>query len=458
MSGSNKFSCFAETALLTSGWARDVLIAVDDDGRIASIHPDATPAGAERLSGPVVPALTDLHSHAFQRAMAGLTDVAGGGDDSFWTWRERMYHLVSRLTPEDVEAVAAKLQVDLMKGGFGRVVEFHYLHHSTDGRPYDDSAEMSLRILAAAETSGIGLTLLPVFYAHSDFGGAAPTAGQRRFIHDVDGFLTLLHRLVQPCRAANTRLGLAIHSLRAATGDEIANILDSVPDHAPVHIHVAEQEREVEASLAHSGRRPVERLYDLADVDDRWCLVHATHVSPAEVDLIAASGAVAGLCPTTEADLGDGVFPAGDFLAAGGRFGVGTDSHVATTVVEELRFLEYSQRLVERRRNRMATGPGASVSRSLFDATLRGGAQAAGLSLAGLQAGAPADLVVLDGASPYLAGEADDAILGRWLFGGIGQVVRDVMVGGRWTVRDGRHARDREIDAAFAAILARLRA
>ncbi|WP_026783627.1 formimidoylglutamate deiminase [Pleomorphomonas koreensis] len=458
MSGSIKFSCFAEKALLSDGWARDVLIGIDDDGRIASLKRGAASGEAERLAGPVVPALADLHSHAFQRAMAGLTDVAAGGDDSFWTWREKMYDLVARLAPEDAEAIAAKLQVELMKGGFGRVVEFHYLHHGADGRPYDDTAEMSLRILSAATTSGIGLTLLPVFYAHSDFGGAAPTAGQRRFIHDVDGFLTLLHRLVQPCRTAGARLGLAIHSLRAATGDEIANILDAVPDHAPVHIHVAEQQREVEASLAHSGRRPVERLYDIADVDSRWCLVHATQTTTAEVRMIAASGAVVGLCPTTEADLGDGVFPAVDFLAAGGRFGIGTDSHVGTTVVDELRLLEYGQRLADRRRNRLASTAGASVARTLHDAALTGGAQAAGLPVAGIAVGASADLVVLDGASPYLSGETGDAILGRWLFGGIGQAVRDVMVGGRWTIREGRHARDGEIDAAFAAALTRLRA
>lgn len=449
---------FAERALLADGWADDVVFSIGDDGRIAGVVRGALPIGALRLRGPVVSAVANLHSHAFQRAMAGLTEVAGQGDDSFWTWREEMYRLVSLLTPDDVTVIAAKLQVELLKGGFGRVAEFHYLHHGADGRPYAEPAEMSLAVLRAAELSGIGLTLLPVFYAHSDFGGAAPTAGQRRFIHDVDGFLTLLHGLVEPCRSANARLGLAFHSLRAVTGDEIAAIMETVPAHAPVHIHVAEQEREVAASIAHSGRRPVERLYDIAEVDERWCLIHATHVTEGEVAMIAGSGAVAGLCPTTEADLGDGIFPAADFLAADGRLGIGTDSHVGTSVADELRLLEYGQRLRDRRRNRMAGRPGASVGRTLFDRALDGGARAAGVAGAGLCVGAPADLVVLDGRSPYLASVEGDAILDRWMFGGIGPAVRDVMIGGRWLIEDGRHAKDEQIDRAFAATLARLKA
>lgn len=449
---------FAERALLADGWARDVVFAVGGDGRIVALDRGVSAGKAKRLAGPVVPALANLHSHAFQRAMAGLTEVAGQGDDSFWTWREEMYRLVSLLTPDDAVAISAKLQIELLKGGFGRVAEFHYLHHGADGRSYAEPAEMSLAILRAAELSGIGLTMLPVFYAHSDFGGAAPTAGQRRFIHDVDGFLTLLHGLVAPCRSVGARLGLAFHSLRAVTGDEIAAIMKAVPEHAPIHIHVAEQEREVAASIAHSGRRPVERLYDMADVDERWCLVHATHVTDAEVSMIAQSGAVVGLCPTTEADLGDGIFPASDFLAADGRFGIGTDSHVATSVADELRILEYGQRLRDRRRNRMAGRPGASVGRSLFDRALAGGARAAGMAEAGLSVGAPADLVVLDDRSPYLASVEDDAVLDRWIFGGIGPAVRDVMIGGRWLVEDGRHAKDEEVDRAFAATLRRLKA
>lgn len=455
MSGSSKQSYFAERALTADGWARDVRISVAD-GRIAALETGAAAGEAIRLAGPVLPALANLHSHAFQRAMAGLSNVAGPGDDSFWTWRDEMYRLVGRLTPEDVAAIAAKLDVELLKGGFGRVTEFHYLHHGPEGRPYDDPAEMSAAILAAAETTGIGLTLLPVFYAHSDFGGAAPTAGQRRFVHDVDGFLTLIDRLAEPCRTAGARLGLAIHSLRAATGDEMSAILEAVPDQAPVHIHIAEQLREVEASLAHSGRRPVERLFDLTTVDERWCLVHATHVTADEVAMIVGSGAVAGLCPTTEADLGDGLFPAVDFLAAGGRLGVGTDSHVGTTVAEELRLLEYGQRLADRRRNRLALRPGASVGRTIFDAAITGGVQASGVAGGGLAVGAPADLVVLDGASPYLATVDGDRIIDRWLFGGAGNLVRDVFVGGKQVISEGRHALDDAIDKAFVAALRRV--
>lgn len=446
---------FAETVLTAAGWQRDVAITVDADGRIASLEPGQT-ANGTRLGGPVVPPLTDLHSHAFQRALAGLTNRAGPGDDSFWTWREAMYRLVARLTPADVTAIAARLQVELMKGGFGRLVEFHYLHHDRDGRRYADPAEMALALLAASEQSGLPLTLLPVFYAHGDFGGAAPTAGQQRFIHDRDSYLGLLDRLAGPCRQAGAKLGVALHSLRAVTADEMTAVLAASPPGAPIHIHVAEQQREVEACLAHTGRRPVEWLYDLAAVDDRWCLVHATHVLPHEVELMIRSGAVVGLCPTTEADLGDGLFPAEAFLKAGGQFGIGTDSHVATTVADELRLLEYGQRLAARRRNCLAAGPGGSVGRRLFEAALAGGARAAGVAPAGIAVGAPADLVVLDGASPYVATATDDDILDRWLFGGLGPVVADVMIGGRWRIRDGRHAAEAAIDRAFMAALRRL--
>ena len=446
---------FAETVLTAAGWQRDITITVDADGRIASIEPGQT-ADSTRLGGPVVPPLTDLHSHAFQRALAGLTNRAGPGDDSFWTWREAMYRLVVRLTPADVTAIAARLQVELMKGGFGRLVEFHYLHHDRDGRRYADPAEMALALLAASEQSGLPLTLLPVFYAHGDFGGAAPTAGQQRFIHDRDSYLGLLDRLAAPCRQAGAKLGVALHSLRAVTADEMTAVLAASPPGAPIHIHVAEQQREVEACLAHTGRRPVEWLYDLAAVDDRWCLVHATHVLPHEVELMIRSGAVVGLCPTTEADLGDGLFPAEAFLKAGGQFGIGTDSHVATTVADELRLLEYGQRLAARRRNCLAAGPGGSVGRRLFEAALAGGARAAGVAPAGIAVGAPADLVVLDGASPYVATATDDDILDRWLFGGLGPVVADVMIGGRWRIRDGRHAAEAAIDRAFMAALRRL--
>lgn len=448
---------FAARALLAQGWGREVLFAVGRDGRIARIATGASPPpGCAVARGPVVPALANLHSHAFQRAMAGLAEVSGEGEDSFWTWRDTMYRLVARLTPDALEAVATRLYVDMLKAGYGSVAEFHYVHHAPDGGAYADPAEMSRRILAAARTSGIGLTLLPVFYAHGNFGGTPAGAGQRRFLHDVDGFLTLLGRLGAAVTVAGARLGIAIHSLRAATPDEIRAILSADPTSGPLHIHIAEQQREVDDCLAWSGRRPIAWLFDSMPVDERWCLVHATHSDPNEIARIAASGAVVGLCPTTEASLGDGVFDAARFFRLGGRFGVGSDSHVAVSPAEELRLLEYGQRLRDQRRVRLVEGPGRSNGRALFDAARAGGAQALGGDGAGLAEGAPADLLVLDEADAFIAAAEGDAILDRWMFALGDRVVRDVMVAGEWVIRERHHARDEAIDAAYRDAVAAL--
>ncbi|SMC93898.1 formimidoylglutamate deiminase [Rhizobium sp. RU36D] len=448
---------FCPQILLADGWAANVVIAIDGHGRIAGIERGPTgSAHAEIVRGPVVPAQANLHSHAFQRAMAGLAEQAGATEDSFWTWREAMYRLVARMRPDDIEIVATKLYSELLKGGFGHVVEFHYLHHADGGRRYDDGAETSLRILKAAETAGIGLTHLPVFYAHAGFGGTAPNQGQLPFVHDVDPFLKLLERLAPACAAQGARLGLAIHSLRAATPEEMRAVLAAERTGGPVHIHVAEQEREVEDCLAWSGRRPVEFLLDEMPVDDRWCAIHATHMTPQETARLARSGAVAGLCPVTEANLGDGIFPAADFLGFGGAFGIGTDSHVATSVAEELRLLEYGQRLRDRRRNRLASGSGASVGRTMFDAALSGGGRAAGLDTHGISVGARADLVVLDGDHPFIGTASGDQILDRWLFATGSDAVRDVMASGQWVVRDGRHRDEEAIDRAFRDVLVKL--
>lgn len=445
---------FCERVLLPQGWARDTTLDIDSSGTIVSIKTDsASDANSTLLSGPVVPALQNLHSHAFQRAMAGLAEQAGSTDDSFWTWRETMYGLVNRMSPDDVEAVATKLYSELLKGGFGHVVEFHYFHHAVTDLGKSDGMEMSARILRAAATSGIGLTHLPVFYAHAGFGGIAPNAGQKPFIQSVDSFLTLLERLEPQCRTAGARLGLAIHSLRAATPDEMRAVLTSEQTGGPIHIHVAEQEREVEDCLAWSGRRPVSYLLDEFPVDQRWCAIHATHMTADETARLAGSGAVAGLCPATEANLGDGIFPATDYAGHGGRYGIGTDSHVATSVAEELRLLEYGQRLRDRRRNRLVSGPGASAGRTLFEASLSGGAQAAGLAIAGIRVGARADLVVLDGENPFIATAKEDQILDRWIFALGSEAVRDVMVGGQFVVQQGRHRFEESIDRDFKRVL-----
>ena len=450
-------SLFCQHVLLPEGWTSDVTLTIAANGSIASIETGpAQSRASQHAAGPVVPALHNLHSHAFQRAMAGLAELAGSTDDSFWTWREAMYRLVGRMSPDDIEAVAAKLYSELTKGGFGHVVEFHYFHHAAGGRRYANPAETSLRILRAARATGIGLTLLPVFYAHAGFGGTEPGQGQRPFIHDADQFLALLDALKPECAATGATLGLAVHSLRAATPEEMRTILSAEATGGPIHIHVAEQEREVEDCLAWSGRRPVEFLLDEMPVDGRWCAIHATHMTPGETIRLARSGAVAGLCPATEANLGDGIFPATDFARDGGAYGIGTDSHVATSVAEELRLLEYGQRLRDRRRNRLAGGPGASVGRTLFDAALKGGGQAAGQPTSGIRVGARADLVVLDGDNPFIAAATGDQLLGRWLFALGSEAIRDVMAAGQWVVREGRHRNEEEIDRAFREVLLKL--
>lgn len=450
-------SLICEHVLLPDGWASDVAIGIDQTGTIVSVERGATP-GPElvRISGPVVPALQNLHSHAFQRAMAGLAEIAGSTDDSFWTWRDTMYRLVGQMSPDDVEAVAMKLYSELLKGGFGHVAEFHYFHHALAEAGRSDGFEMSSRILRSAQTAGIGLTHLPVFYAHSGFGGQAPNDGQRPFLHDVDSFLALLDRLAPACASADARLGMAIHSLRAATPEEMRAVLSAEKTGGPIHIHIAEQEREVEDCLAWSGRRPVSYLLDEFAVDDRCCLIHATHMTTEETARLAKSGAVAGLCPATEANLGDGIYPATEFMAQGGRIGIGTDSHIATSVPEELRVLEYGQRLRDRRRNRLVSGAGASVGRTLIDASLSGGAQAAGLDVSGICVGARADLVVLDGTNPFIATAKDDQILDRWIFALGSDAVRDVMVRGEFVVQEGRHRDEERIDRDFTLALKRI--
>lgn len=445
---------FAERALLPQGWARNVRFEVCSDGLIEKVLADAGGEGAERLQGPVLAGMPNLHSHAFQRAMAGLAEVAGNPNDSFWTWRELMYRLVSRLDPEQVEIIARQLYIEMLKAGYTSVAEFHYVHHDADGRRYADPAELSLRVSQAAHDAGIGLTLLPVLYSHSGFGGQAPNDGQRRFIHSTDSYLAMQERLrSEIARRPNQRLGLCFHSLRAVTPDQLDAVLTAEQGARPIHIHIAEQQKEVDDCLAWSGRRPLQWLYEHTAVDERWCLVHATHAEPDEVTAMAASGAVAGLCLTTEANLGDGIFPAVDFLARGGRLGIGSDSHVSVSVVEELRWLEYGQRLRDQRRNRLYRADQPQVGRTLFDAALAGGAQALGQPVGALEVGKRADWLVLDGNDPYLATAEGDALLNRWLFAGGDRQVRDVMVAGKWVVRDGRHAAEMETAKAFAGVL-----
>ena len=409
-------SLWFEKALLKHGWQSGVLLTISN-GRIAAIETDAPPQGERHAVG--LPGMPNLHSHAFQRVIAGLTEWRSGQQDSFWSWREQMYKFQARIGPEELQTIAALAYMEMLEAGFTRVGEFHYLHHPQTGT-FDDPAEMASRIAAAAGQTGIGLTLLPVFYAHSGFGGQAPNAGQARFIHDLEGFQrTLDASRIHVAALDNAIVGIAPHSLRAVTPEELTALIPMAGG-APIHIHIAEQTREVEDCLSHTGKRPVEWLLDHALVDAQWCLVHATHMTLDETTRLAKSGAVAGLCPITEANLGDGLFPARDYLAQGGRFGIGSDSNVLISTAEELRLLEYGQRLIHLERN---------VLDNLYVRALDG-AQALGVE-SGLAVGQPADLISLDcDLDTFIFASARSPIDCVWRFG------RKQVSGGRHVKRD----------------------
>ncbi|MBY8824574.1 formimidoylglutamate deiminase [Sphingomonas colocasiae] len=441
-----------ETALLPTGWMERVRVTMAG-GVIATVaQADPKPSDERHAIG--IPGLCNVHSHGFQRGMAGLSEHRGTGraDDNFWSWREVMYRFLDRLAPDDVEAITALAFAEMLEGGYTRVGEFHYLHNDPDGARYADPAEMAARIVAASDATGIGLTLLPVFYAHSDFGGLPPKPGQRRFLSDLDGFAALLDASAK-LLGGDALCGIAPHSLRAVTGEELAALLAMSPA-GPVHIHAAEQTGEVEASIAFSGARPVEWLLANADVDSRWCLVHATHLTDAETDGLAASGAVAGLCPVTEANLGDGIFPAMRYLAAGGRIGTGTDSNILIGAADELRAIEYSQRLAHRGRNMLAEER-RSTGRRLFDSALEGGARALGV-VGGIRPGASADIVSLSTSHVSLADRKGDALLDSWIFSGRAGAIDCVWRAGRRQVVGGRHVASGAIAARYRKTLARI--
>lgn len=434
----------AKAALLPEGWARNVRVGLAD-GVITDIATDTPGQFGDWATDVLICGVPNLHSHAFQRGFSGLTEHRGPTADSFWTWREAMYRLALRLTPDEMQSLAALAYIEMLEAGYTRVGEFHYLHHAPDGAAYPNAAEMSARIFAAAAETGINLTHLPVFYAHGGFGPQTATDGQRRFLHDLPSF----ERLIEACSAMarpQDRVGLAPHSMRAASIDQIAHLAEAFPDR-PFHIHIAEQLKEVSDCLAFSGKRPVDYLLAEAPVGPDWCLIHATHLTDAEVKGIADCGAVVGLCPITEANLGDGVFPAAKFLRAGGRVGIGTDSNVEITAAGEMKMLEYSQRLIERGRNICADA--GSTGARLYQSVLAGGSQALGAPMPALALGAVADLVALkDSMAMNVAG---DTILDRWIFG-TDLAVSDVWVGGAHVVRDGRHVDRSQIIARAAQV------
>lgn len=447
---------FADEALLPEGWATAVRLVLGADGRIGEITKGAVAQPGDHRATILLPALSNLHSHAFQRAMAGLTERRGKGRDSFWTWRELMYRFAGAIGPEEVEAIAAQVQVEMLEAGYSAVAEFHYLHHAPGGADYDDVGEMSARVAAAARVTGIGLTHLPVLYAHGGAGGKPLSPAQARFGCDFGRYERVMASASRALAELPTdcRLGIAPHSLRATTPALLKKAAASFGG-GPIHIHIAEQMQEVRDIEAWLGARPVEWLLDHLPVDDRWCLVHATHMTLVETQALARSGAVAGLCPITEGNLGDGLFPMEGFRAAGGFWGVGSDSNVRVALAEELRLLEYGQRLSLQARA-VICPEDASNGRTLYDAALAGGCRALGRAAGAIATGALADLVALDGAALAFESRRGDDLLDAWIFAGDDDLVRDVWSAGRHVVRDGRHPAREQVAKRYRATLGRL--
>ena len=443
------------SALTGQGWQDDVTVSVDAHGIIEQVS--ANSKDGSKISGIAIPAVPNVHSHAHQRFMLGLAEKAGPGADSFWTWREVMYGFALKLGPEDLEAVAAQLYVETLKSGFSVIGEFQYLHHQPDGTPYDEEAELSLRCVSSAEQAGIGITMLPTLYNFGGFGGQPPVPGQRRFVNGAERYLRIYETLHAVC--ANhplRRLGISPHSLRAVTTELLKEVIAGIDSTSPIHIHIAEQTKEVDDCVAWSSQRPVDLLLDSFDVSPRWTAIHATHMTESETARLAKSGAIAGLCSTTEANLGDGIFPATAYMKDGGAIAIGSDSHISVSPAEDIRMLEYSQRLRDRTRNALAGGPGRSTGRTLFDAVLKGGAQSMTHPVGVLAQGYRADIAVLDDDHPGLIGRARDDVLDAWIFSGGNACVKDVIVGGVHVVQDRHHVREEEIVRNFRAAIRRL--
>lgn len=450
---------FASKALVEHAWTHDVRVCVQD-GVIVEVNAGAVPMPGDHKVDALLPAMSNLHSHSFQRAMAGMTEFRTQGQDSFWTWRDLMYRFLDALTPDQVRAIAQLAFMEMLKSGYAAVGEFHYLHHQSDGMPYGDLAEMSSQVMQAANSTGIGLTHLPVLYSYGDVGKQPISGGQRRFFNDVDRF----QRMVGACQDAvrdmpfDTRVGIAPHSLRATCAEDLERVLQNNP-HGPVHMHIAEQTKEVDSVSKVLGARPVEWLLHNAEIEDRWCLIHATHMTDAETTALAASGAVAGVCPVTEANLGDGIFNGVAYGKSGGALGVGTDSNINISLADELRTLEYAQRLKHQRRNVLA-GVTGSTGEAIYLRSARGGAQALSRNAGRLSVGCLADLVAIDTTHPRLCTLVDTQLVDGWIFAASDRVVTDVWAAGRHMVKDGQHVNEAAILAeyrtAMTALMARL--
>lgn len=440
---------FAPWCLTPEGWQSDCMLGVDGHGIIETIEAGHPAGDMIRLPGPVIPGMTNVHSHAHQRLIVGLTGRRGSPRDSFWSWREQMYRAVRVMNPERLADVAAWLYAELLEGGYTSVGEFHYLHHQADGKPYDDPAAMSRAIVEAAGRSGMALTLLPVWYRYGGFGRQAPDPAQAPFLHDPAGYARLLEELARASangealngnsNTSSFRLGLTPHSLRAVDVKDLSAMLEAFPG-LPVHIHIAEQPGEVRACREHTGMTPIQLLDGQAGLDSRWCLIHATHASGEELKRMTEAGVVAGLCPTTEADLGDGIFPAVEFLQAGGQFAIGSDSNLRSDAAEELRLLEWSQRYRDFGRNLLLPASDSrGVGERLWAHAARAGAAALDQPAGRLEVGLRADWVVLDTSSPLLAGLTPDQWMDGLVFSGSRDMIDEVWAGGRRLVSRGRH-------------------
>jgi len=442
--------------LLADGWSENVLINIDSNGIINNIEKDIS--GSQK--GCLLPGMANLHSHAHQRAMAGLTEKSGGKDDSFWSWRKLMYQFLQAIQPEHLHAIASQLYIEMLKAGYTRVGEFQYLHHQRNGQQYDNPAEMSLQTLQAANEVGIGITNLPVHYQFGGFGEQSLNEQQQRFANNPELFLRILENLKKAsANNENVITGIAAHSLRAVGKSGLIEILNSLKNekNLPIHIHIAEQTKEVDDCITWSGLRPVDYLLKNFDVDKDWCLIHATHMSKDETLAVAKSKAVVGLCPTTEANLGDGFFNSHEYLKANGQFGIGSDSHISISPPEELRWLEYGQRLVCRARNILICTNMSSTGRTLFERAVTGGAQACGHNSGNIAVGKRADFMVLDTNHPLLCERSGDELLDSWIFSGNSNTVRDVYVGGKQVIKDGKHELQDKIARNFKTTLKKLK-
>jgi formimidoylglutamate deiminase len=446
---------FVEKILLNDGWHENKTLCIED-GIITNIEHGQT-ANAEIARGIVIPGMINCHSHAFQRAFAGFSEQGSEGQDSFWTWRKVMYQFLDKLSAEDAEVIASQLYIEMLKKGYTRVAEFHYLHHQIDGQNYNSLATMAESIFNAAKTAGIGLTMLPVMYRFSGFGLQQSTDGQKRFINSIEQF----NQLVSDCfdltkQYKNTNIGIAPHSLRAVDKESLESAVTHVrglDSKAPIHIHISEQQKEVDDCLAHYGERPVQWLLNNAKLDEHWCLIHATHINESERKAMIKSGAIAGICPTTEANLGDGIFPTTEFLNEQGTFAIGSDSQISVDPIEELRWLEYAQRLIKQQRAILATKEQSSVGLNLWQRAAAGGAQSTNSNTGDLSIGKQADLLVLDANQTKMFAHDEHNILDSMIFASQKNPIQDVMVNGQWVIEGGEHRQEHICAQNFSKLL-----